>query len=255
MLKNVVKRTLSLLLAMATVISLMPRIALPAFAADVTGLTVEGLTASSSGDATWTASSGNTITGDVAGTDKSTCSSASAKNGTLVLKNNRGAKALLTFELAIDKLSGSVTINDSAAEAGIISAELEDGDTLSIKITSGAGSSLNTKVTLSNISLALDTTATTTFKAPENGSYTVNGEAITVDTEKTQKSTEFYSLAATAADGYRLLGWYSTDAEGYISYNATASVNVEKATTIYPVFASETAAVFRVGNSLYLDLS
>ncbi len=254
MLRNISKRVLSLLLALAMVISMMPVTAIVAHAASGTlTMDAEGLTASYSGDFTWSGG-GTSITGT------GTSSTFSAKTGTLTLTNGNEKSALLSFDyvptIGSGTLSkGSVKINnESVTGSGHYEILLGATEAINIVATAGAGKK-TTKVVLTNVKLETLNTVQTTFKVAENGSYTVDGTAVTEDTLKDQDPSVTYAVAATPATGYKFVGWYSTEANGYVSYSATDTLQITAATTVYPVFISSAVPVFKVGNSIYTDLN
>ncbi len=213
-----------------------------------------------SGDGTWSGG-GTAASGSVAGTDASgsgcNATAASTKKGTLTFTNNNNVKAKLTFSYNITANNGSVTIGgETVTGSGVYETELAAGASVSIVIESGKGSTLTTAIELTDINLeVLVSTVTTTFLPASNGSYTVDGNAITAQTSMEKASSEAYTLVATPAEGYAFLGWYSTAAGKYISKDTTLSINVEAETTIYPVFVDSRAALFQVGNEIYADLN
>ncbi len=257
MLKNVSKRLLALLMVLAMIVPMLPTISTHVHAADGPSLSVDGLTLTTSGDATWTGS-GTSVNGTVAGTDKSGCTAAAAKNGTLSFTNSldSGKAAYLTFDYNITANNGSVVIGGTTLTGSGSHTVLVEGSlAVNLVITSGAGSSLKTTIDLTNIALTEVSSTEVTFKASENGSYTVDGAAITED-----KTIEFdppvtYAVVATPATGYKFVGWYSSLANGYVSYSATASITVEDETVIYPVFVSSVTPVFAVGSKVCYDLN
>ncbi len=255
MIKNISKRFLSFLLVLAVLFAAIPAGAISAFAASGSlSMSAEGLTATFAGDGSWSGG-GTTASGSVTG-GKNNCNKDEAKSANLTFTNGRTTEATISFDYNITKNTGSVTIYGTTVDgSGSFSEVVAPGDTVQIVINSGAGTSKTTAIDITNISMVSDATATTTFKAPENGTYTVNGEAITADTAKSQSSTDAYALVAAPATGYSFIGWYSTAVGSYISYEATTSVNIEADTTIYPVFVSADTPVFQVGNSLYTDFS
>lgn len=261
MLKNVSRRFVAFLLVLAMVIPMLPAGMIPVFAADGPALSVDGLTLTTSGSATW-AGSGTSVNGTVAGTDAtgSGCNKvdAKARNGTLTFTNSlaSGKAAYLTFDYNITANNGSVKIgNDTLTGSGSHSVLIEGSLDVDLVITSGAGSKLTTEIELTNIALTEVSAVEVTFKAPENGSYTVGGEAITADVAKEFTPPATYALVATPAAGYKFVGWYSEAINGYVNYAAQANVTVNEATTIYPVFVSDAIPVFKVGNSVYTDLN
>ena len=96
---------------------------------------------------------------------------------------------------------------------------------------------------------------TVTFKAPVNGSYTVDGAAITVDTEKTIKTTDIVALAATPASNYKLFGWFNVTTGECLATAASANLTFSENCTVEPRFVSSSTPVFKTGDKLFTDLN
>ncbi len=256
MIKRITKRFLSLLLATVMVLALVPVITVPAHAATsgtVTGLADENIGLSFSGDAdnAWGAS-GTTITGTVVSIG-GTCSDTSY-NSTLTIKNNKDTKATLSFNYAIEQNSGTIKVDGTAVTAGnSFSKELAAGETITVYIKSG--STTATKITMTNVALVSDVTATTTFVPAENGTYTVDGKTVTEEYSNTQSSMTAYQVVATPADGYQFLGWYNLTTGKCIATAASTALNVESNCTITAKFASKTVALFETGGQRFADLN
>ena len=256
MIQRISKRFLSLLLVAVMVLALLPVITLPAFAATsgtVTGLSDTNIGLSFSGDAdnAWSAS-GTTITGSVVSAG-GTCSD-TKYNSTLTIKNNKAAKATLSFNYAIEQNSGTITVDGSAVTTnGSFSKELAAGSSITIKIESG--STTATKIVMTNVALVSDVTATTTFVPAENGNYTVDGKAITEEYSNTQSSMAAYQVVATPAEGYQFLGWYNLTTGKCIATAASTALNIESDCTITAKFASKSVALFETGGQRFADLN
>lgn len=108
-------------------------------------------------------------------------------------------------------------------------------------------------LTISGISLSTGGDVTATFTPADNGSYTVNGESITADTEKTAAVGTPYAVSATTASGYQFFGWH--DGTKYLSYKAEDNLTVNENCTISPVFIKDTVAVFGVGIARFQSLT
>ena len=256
MIQRISKRFLSLLLVAVMVLALLPVITLPAFAATsgtVTGLSDTNIGLSFSGDAdnAWSAS-GTTITGSVVSVG-GTCSD-THYNSTLTIKNNKATKATLSFNYAIEQNSGTITVDGSAVTTnGSFSKELAAGSSITVKIKSG--STTATKITMTNVALVSDATATTTFVPAENGTYTVDGKAITEEYSNTQSSMTAYQVVATPAKGYQFLGWYNLTTGKCIAAAASTALNIESDCTITAKFASKSVALFETGGQRFADLN
>ena len=256
MIKRITKRFLSLLLATVMVLALVPVITVPAHAATsgtVTGLADENIGLSFSGDAdnAWGAS-GTTITGTVVSVG-GTCSDTSY-NSTLTIKNNKDTKATLSSNYAVEQNSGTIKVNGTAVTAnGSFSKELAAGETITVYIKSG--STTATKITMTNVALVSDVTATTTFVPAENGTYTVDGKTVTEEYSNTQSSMTAYQVVATPAEGYQFLGWYNLTTGKCIATAASTALNIESDCTITAKFASKTVALFETGGQRFADLN
>lgn len=256
MIQRISKRFLSLLLVAVMVLALAPAITLPAFAATkgtVTGLSDTNIGLSFSGDAddAWSAT-GTTITGSVVSVG-GTCSDTSY-NSTLTIKNNKTAKATLSFNYAIEQNSGTIKVDGTAVTAnGSFNKELTAGE--SIKVSIESGSTTATKITMTNVALVSDVTATTTFVPAENGTYTVDGKAVTEEYSNTQSSMTAYQVVATPAEGYQFLGWYNLTTGKCIATATSTALNIESDCTITAKFASKSVALFETGGQRFADLN
>lgn len=256
MVKRIGRRFVSLLLTFVTVLTMLPAMTLPALAAtrgDVTGLADQsiGLSFDGTADDAWSASS-TTITGSVVSVG-GTCSDTSY-NSTLTIKNNKATKATLSFAYAIEQNSGTINVaGDSVTTNGSFKRELAAGGSINVYIKSG--STTATKITMTNVALVSDVTATATFVPAENGTYKVNGKLITEKYSNMQSSTTPYQVVATPAEGYQFLGWYNLTTGKCIATAATTALNIESDCTITAKFASKTAALFETGGQPFDDLN
>ena len=255
--KSTLKRFLSLVLCMCMVMALLPNVTMTAFAATsgtVTGLSDEniGLSFTGTADDAWTAS-GTTITGSATSTG-GTCGD-TAYNSTLEITNKKSATATLSFDYAIEQNSGTIQVAGSEVSSGAsFTKELAANETVKVYIMSGSTSAA-TKITLTNVALVSNVTATATFLPAENGTYTVNGTPITEEYSNTQSSLNAYQVVATPADGYQFMGWYDVTNGKYINTAATAALFIESDCTITAKFASKTAALFETGGQPFDDLN
>ena len=255
--KTVIKRFLSLTLAFLMVLSLLPAFEIPAYAATsgtVTGLSDEniGLSFTGNADDAWSAK-GTSITGSVVTVDGG-CSGETSYNSTLTITNKKSTTATLSFDYAIEQNSGTIQVDGKAVTAGgKFSKELEPN--ASIKVYIKSGSTTATKITMANVALVSDVTATATFVPAENGTYTVDGKLITEEYSNTQSSMTAYKVVATPADGYQFLGWYNVTTGKCIATAATTALNIESDCTITARFASKMAALFETGGQVFDDLN
>lgn len=257
--KSTLKRFLSLMLCMCMVMALLTNVTMTAFAATsgtVTGLADEniGLSFRGTADDAWSAS-GTQIIGKARSTSGSGCGGGSNYRSTLTITNNKTTKATLSFDYTVVVSEGTILVNNTTTTAaGSFSQELAAGGTVEVEIQSGS-TSADTKITMTNVKLVSDVTATTTFLPAENGTYTVNGTLITEEYSSTQSSLNAYQVAATPAEGYQFMGWYNLTTGKCIATAATTALNIESDCTVTAKFASKTAALFETGGQPFDDLN
>ena len=250
--KKSLKGLLSLALALLMVLSLLPNVTITAYAASgtVSGLgdTNIGLSYSGTADDAWTAS-GTTITGSAISAKGFFTTH---KNSTLFIKNNRSTTATLSFDYTVG--SGTFQVGGkTVTTGGSYSKELAAGESIKVYIRSNSTTAASV-ITLTNVALVADVTATTTFLPAENGSYTVDGTAITEETSRTQSSMTAYQLAATPNNGYQFMGWYNVTTGKYVATTASTPLKVEENCTITAKFVPNNVAVFETGNQAFDDL-
>ena len=254
--KKSLKGLLSLALTLLMVLLLLPTgvLSVTAYAATrgtVTGLTDTniGLSYSGTADNAWTAS-GTTITGSAISTKGLIFTT--HPSSTLVIKNNRSTTATLSFDYTVG--SGKFQVGGTTVTTGgSYSKELGAGQSIKVFIKSNSTTAASV-ITLTNVALVADVTATTTFLPAENGSYTVDETAITAETSKTQSSLAAYQLAATPNNGYKFMGWYNVTTGKYVATDASTQLNVEEDCTITAKFVPSTVPVFETGHQAFDDL-
>ena len=257
--KNMYRRFLSLVLCMCMVFVLVPNMAMPAHAASngtVTGLADESIGLSFSGDAdnAWSASS-TQIIGKARSTSGSGCGGGSNYRSTLTITNKKTTKATLSFDYAVVVSDGTILVNNTeTTTAGSFSMELAAGGKVEVEIESGS-TSADTQITMTNVKLVADVSATVTFQPAENGSYTVDGKTITEAYTHTQSSMTAYQVAATPAEGYRFKGWYDVASGKCISTDAKTALNFDSDRTITARFVSKELALFEAGGQVIDDLN
>lgn len=186
---------------------------------------------------------------------------------TLIPGNSNPAGATLTFTNALPttatlKFIYTLTNTDNYAEfrdfegnavPQTFEMELQSGEsfnTIAISADPGFGPAV---LTISYISLSTGGDVTATFQPAENGSYTVNGEKVEAEIEKTAAVGTSYAVSATAADGYQFFGWYN--GTRYLSYKAEENLMINENCTVYPVFIKNDVAVFGVGEARFQNLT
>lgn len=253
--KRIGRRLVSLLLTVVTILTMLPAMTLPALAAQsgtVVGLANENIGLSFTGDAedAWSAN-----------TDRIVGRVTSYKGGTwlryestLIIKNNKDTPATLSFDYAIEQNEGTIIVDGvSVTAGGTVSKELRPGDSIEVYIKSAKNED-GTTITMTNVKLVADATATVTFQPAENGSYTVDGKTITEPYTHDQSSMTAYQLAATPAEGYVFRDWYNVTTGKTISKKISCALNVEEDCTITARFLSQDSALFEVGSKTFFDL-
>ena len=258
MIKRIGRRFVSLLLTFVTILTLLPAITLPALAATsgtVTGLsdTKIGLSFTGDVDNAWSAT-GTQIIGKARSTSGAGCSGDSKHRSTLTITNKKTTKATLSFDYTVVVSGGTIVVDYATKDTkGSFKKELEAGGKIEVEIESGS-TTADTMITISNISLVADVSATVTFQPSENGSYTVDGKTITEVYTHTQSSMTAYQVEATQAEDYRFMGWYDVASGKCISTDAKTALNFDSNRTITARFASKTAALFETGGQPFDDL-
>ena len=252
--KKPFKRFLSLSLALLMVLSLVSTGLLSAtvYAAGstLTGLSDESIGLSYSDYDAWTAD-GDRIVGEASG--KKGLFGYSTRKSTLTIKNTKATEAILSFDYAVVPNGGTIQVAGAKkTENGTYSGTLAKGKSIKAYIQSST-SAKTTKIVLTNIKLvAKGLSATTVFQpATSGGSYTVNDETITSDTDMTQNSEVAYSVVAKPSSGYKFVCWYNVTEDKYISTAATASLNIEENCTITAIFAPTDSAMFEVSGKVF----
>ena len=255
--KNVLKRLFAITLAICIVLPVFPQLDAAALAATdgtVTGLADGNIGLSFSGDAdnAWNAS-GTQIIGSATGTG-GTCGDTHYES-TLTITNNKTTKATLSFDYAIEQNSGTIQVDGTAVTANSkFSKELAPNASIKVYIKSGSTSAA-TKINMTNVALVSNVSATVTFQPAKNGSYTVDGKAITEAYTNTQSSLIAYQVAATPAAGYQFMGWYNVTDGKYINTSPKAALNIESDCTITARFVSKDLALFETGGQVFDDLN
>lgn len=259
MVKRISRRFVSLLLTFVTILAMLPAMTLPALAATkgtVTGLADKniGLSFDGTADNAWSASS-TQIIGKARSTSGSGCGGGKNYSSTLTITNNKTTEATLSFDYTVVVSDGTILVNYTTTTAdGSFSQKLAAGGTVEVEIKSGS-TSADTMITMTNVKLVADVSATVTFQPAVNGSYTVDGKTITEVYTNTQSAANSYQVVATPNEGYKFLGWYDVINERCISTDAKTALNFDSNRTITARFASKTAALFETGGQVFDDLN
>ena len=254
--KSTWKRFLSLALCMCMAFTLLPTTVFAAASGEVTGLADENIGLSFSGDAddAWSAV-GTQIIGKARSTSGSGCDGGKDYSSTLTITNNKTTEATLSFDYTVVVSDGTILVNYTTTTAdGSFSQKLAAGGTVEVEIKSGS-TSADTMITMTNVKLVADVSATVTFQPSENGSYTVDGKTITEVYTHTQSSITAYQVEATPAEGYRFMGWYDVASGKCISTDAKTALNFDSDRTITARFVSKELALFETGGQVFDDLN
>ena len=255
---RITERFVALLLVALTIMAFLPSVTLPSAAATsgtVAGLSDENIGLSFTGDAdnAWSATATGVI-GKVRSTSGTGCGGGSNYRSTLTITNKKATKATLSFDYTVVVSGGTILVNNTTVTAnGSSRIELEAGGTVEVEITSGS-TDADTMITMTNVKLVSDVTATTTFLPAESGSYTVDGKKVTEKFSKTQSSTQAYALVATPASGYKFYGWYSVTEDKLLSTDLQTSLNIDADKTIIAKFVPLTTPTFDVDGKSFIDL-
>ena len=241
--KNVLKRALSLALAVLMTISAIPAITTEVSAAGTLNTGITGLSASwtdasnSKGSASWSAS-GNTITGTATGYTQYVISWNSVTTK-LTFTSEKAASLSFTYSLTG---GGSVSANTGTMSGDSYSGNLAAGGSVVITLTSPTGSRTNT-LTISNISLASEISVT--FGVPTGGSYTASsgGTTIAQGTPYEALPDAQFSLYATPASGYEFFGWYNETSKSYLSYDDNYTTTLSDGAVVYATFKPSNAPI------------
>ena len=249
---NVSKRTLALLLATVIVFLLFAQWPIKADAATSVTLNVSGLSVSYDKTNEGSVSAGANELTITAKTTGSSCSPTSS-NVTVTLTNNSGSEANLNFN-CLQSGTGSVKVGSTSNfEGASYSAILQNGESLSIVVSSGASNGDEKKLSITNISL---TSASATFdvtvnydstmgSVKQNGNVVENGKVITGVTAK-----DGITLVAAANSGMKFHGWVDLSTGIVISADASFTFIPAQDTTVRAIFSDGVgSAKFGVASS------
>lgn len=251
MIKRIGRRFVSLLLTFVTILTMLPAMTLPALAdqsGTVTGLADENIKLSFTGDAddAWSAN-GTSITGSATSTVAG-CSP-THHNSTLTITNKGTTRARLSFGYAIEKNNGTIQVDGAAVSSGAsFTKELAANESVKVYIKSGSTDAA-TKITMTDVKLEASATANVTFQPAENGSYTVNGQAITTEETYTKSSLIAYKVVATPDKGYQFLGWYDATNKIYLKGGASSSIFVSSGDSKVTAKFGKIGTKFQVGTT------
>lgn len=256
--RRIGRRLVSLLLTFVTILTLLPAMTLPALAAkkgNLGGLTNADIELNFEGNINdpWKPD-GRKIEGSIQ--SKSGYLWDTHYHSTLTIKNKKGTKATLSFKYTVAVNGGTINVGDlsSVTENGTFSTELAKDASIKVYIKSGS-TKAPTKITMTDVNLVADATATVTFLPTEKGSYTVDGKPVTEESTSTQSAKTPYQVVATPEPGYQFMDWYDVNNNKSISRLSETELNIEKDCTIKARFATSGLALFETGGLVYDDLT
>lgn len=270
MIKNIMKRISSILLIVMMIFSMIPSTAIPVFAAETpkTEEVVEGLKAygnfvSVAGGLNVAATSTAYKKGTGCDSDIKAASDTAEVTLTNILPNE--AKLFFNYKVSIDARLNDAYVQLDGVKLtanGSFEKMIPAGGTVTVKVFTGTpasttdANSYTSKIEIGDLSLAENKMVTTVFKPATNGTYTVDGSAVTGEISVTKNAQESTELVAKPASGYKFFGWYSETSKTYISKtdNLTAFLGTNQ--TIVPRFAPTNAPTFQVGGgNEFFDLN
>ncbi len=274
MLKNIVRRISSIMLACILIFNMFPPIIALADTSLESAKLPDGLSASWAGETensrtiTWTPSVSDGV-GSISGTAVAgkKCAGTSYTyygcDTTLTITNISGSDQLLEFSYGVE-VSGAacqVTVAGTTykeTKTGLVySATLKSTDSITVNLKTEASENSTAKVTISGLKLvSANQDITVTFDVCDGGSYTANSVAVTEKTNKTNVATTVYNLVATPASGYSFCGWMNALDSTLLGTSTTLSITPKDGMIIKPVFASSTEPWFVAGGTkIYNDLN
>lgn len=250
MIGGILKRMLAQMLTLLMIFSLLPVIGpSEVFAAEQiegAGLTDTGIGLTVDGG-TWFAES-TAIEGSVTGT--TSCGNEEEGKTILTITNNKANTATLAFSYTIVNKGTIVIDGEPVTGAGSFQKELNAGASITIELTAPT-SKVETSIMIQNIELLQDVSPSVTFVIPENGTYTVDGSALSEETTYNKHASEGYVLAATPDAGYKFAGWYQNGI--FLSERQSYTLKSDADARISAKFVAETAPTLKVGKDKYYD--
>ena len=178
------------------------------------------------------------------GTDGS-CNSTSTETVTCTITNTStksdGSVRAVSFKITTSGMNSNASNESKTLDSSTTS--------LTYTGTSGKGASASTTLTITITGIELEstgTTVTTTVKPGTGGNITVDGTAVTAQTDFSNLDDHTYTLTATASSGYEFFGWMSSG--GPINTNGSASVSYagKNTATVWPLFVKTGSAIYYI---------
>ena len=174
----------------------------------------------------------------------------------LTLKNDTSQPATLAFDYMVELNSGTITINGvNVTGDGDYSISLSPWQSIDIDVLSCDFAEYRTGMQLYNVSFTVEEDVSVTFSAPQNGTYTVDGNEITQQDVITKPFGSTFAVSATPAPGYTFLGWFNDIDFTCLSADATTELMIACDCVVYPYFFNENTLQFKVGERTFTDLN
>ena len=146
-----------------------------------------------------------------------------------------GAKLTITSNNNGTSYTTLKTVSEDGT--GTFSIELKPGKVVRVVASSGSiDATTVSHAEVSDLKWYTDTAASTTFLPAENGSYTVDGAAITAETALSKDAAEGYAVAATPAEGYQFYAWYEKNSKQVLSTSASTTLSIDIDSTVTALF-------------------
>lgn len=205
----------STLVALAVLFLMISTLAVNVFGTSPLAIPVSGLevkTAVSGGATAWTYSnSALTWTGKTASQTANCSTTYTPKTGKVTLTNTSTISQVLSIgKIDLDALNGGTFEIDGVNQESSLSnfsKVLAPNQSIIFEVSSPGNSAETTTVYLRDIKLEVQE-ITLTFAPATNGSYKLDGTAVTANKEVKNPSTTTYNLVATPAPNYHFEGWY-----------------------------------------------
>ena len=110
-----------------------------------------------------------------------------------------------------------------------------------------------TTLNITNFTILSDEIFNVTFLAPENGSYTLNGELVENEKNISIKGKDSVILSAKPQENYIFVGWVVNG--NLRSETSEYTTSFSEDSTIYPYFELNDIAVFKNNNKVFPDLN
>lgn len=161
---------------------------------------------------------------------------------TNTVKKDDGTPRAVSFKITTTGMGTNDTSASKTLDATTTS--------LTYTATSGKGSSASTTITIDFADISqesLGTNVTTTVEPGNGGTITVDGTAVTAQTDFSNLDDHTYTLTATPSSGYEFFGWMSS-VDGALNTDGATSLSYggKNAATIWPLFVKTGSAVYYI---------